>query len=328
MRHPIASLLSVLFLAGLARAATPATADQPFALAPLTAAQVTAASPCFTVDGKPVTPLAKLPGQLTDLAVLRLWPEAAPGQSGDDLAKDIPTLTVLVPPTGRATGAAVIVLPGGGYDHLSAREGLQGARWLAANGITAFILKYRYGPKYHHPVELGDAQRAIRLVRAHAVVWGLDPHRLGILGFSAGGHLASTAATHFDTGNPMSRDPVENASSRPDLHILLYPVITFTDEPNVHPGSRRMLLGTSASRDDAEALSNDTQVTADTPPAFVVHSITDTTVTVQNSDRYVAALQVHNVPYAYLRGQYGKHGFGVTDDWSGAALAWLRARGF
>ena len=323
-----ASFLPALLIVAALRAAPPATADQPFALVPVTAEQIGAASAFFTVDGKPVAPLAKPPAQLTDLAVLQLWPETAPGQDGNDPAVDVPTLTVFLPAPGQATGSAVIVLPGGGYGHLSAREGLQGARWLAAHGITAFILKYRYGAKYHHPIELGDAQRAIRLVRIHAAAWGLDPHRLGLLGFSAGGHLASTAATHFDTGNPLARDPVENVSSRPDLHLLLYPVITFVDEPNVHKDSRRMLLGSTPSRDDAESLSNDTQVTADTPPAFVVHSIADRTVPVQNSDRYVAALQAHDVPYAYLRGQYGKHGFGVTDDWAPAALAWLRSRGF
>ncbi len=324
----LASFLPALLVVLVCRAAAPATADHPFALAPVTPEQIAAASPFFTIDGQPVTPAPAAPAQLSDLAVLKLWPAAAPDQAGGDPAKDLPTLTVLLPATGHASGASIVVLPGGGYSHLSAREGLQAARWLAANGITAFILKYRYGPTYHHPVELGDAQRAIRYVRAHAVAWGLDPHRVGILGFSAGGHLASTAATHFDTGNPLARDPIENASSRPDLQVLLYPVITFVDEPNVHKDSRRMLLGNSAARADAELLSNENQVTADTPPAFVMHSITDETVTVQNSDHYVAALQAHDVPYAYLRGRYGKHGVGVTDDWSGAALAWLRARGF
>lgn len=328
MRASLASFFPALLVVVACHAASPATADHPFALAAVTPEQIAAASPFFTIDGKPVTPQPSAPAQLTDLAVLRLWPGAAPEQDGDDPAKDIPTLTVLLPPTDHATGACMIVFPGGGYSHLSAREGLQAARWLAANGITAFILKYRLGPKYHHPAELDDAQRAIRYVRAHAAAWGLDPHRVGILGFSAGGHLASTAATHFDTGNILARDPVENASSRPDLHILIYPVITFIDEPNVHQDSRRMLLGSSASREDAESLSNETQVTKDTPPAFVMHSIEDHGVTVQNSDRYVAALQAHDVPYAYLRGNYGGHGTGVTDAWAPAALGWLRSRGF
>ena len=324
----LAGFLAFFVAAVSCPAATPPPDAPPSALAPLTPEQIAAASPFFTIDGRPVRPLATAPTPLVDFAVFQLWPDAAPGQDGTDAAKDIPTLTAVLPPAGHATGSAVIVCPGGSYSHLSAREGLTGARWLAANGIAAFILKYRYGPKYHHPVELGDVQRAIRSVRAHAAAWGLDPHRIGLLGYSAGGHLASTAATHFDSGNPLARDPVENVGSRPDLQILVYPVITLTDEPNVHQESRRMLLGSQPSRADAASLSNDTQVTADTPPAFVAHSIADHGVTVQNSDRYVAALQAHDVPYAYLRGQYGGHGAAFVDAWSAAALAWLRTRGF
>jgi acetyl esterase/lipase len=308
--------------------AEPATSDHPFATAPLTLPQINSASPFFTVDGKPVTPLAQPPAQLADLQVLRLWSGAAPLQKGEDPAKDIPTLTVFVPPTGKANGAAMIVFPGGAYSHLSPREGLPAARWLAGNGITTFILKYRLGKKYQHPAELDDAQRAIRYVRAQAANWGLDPQRVGIIGFSAGGHLACMAATHFDAGAADSADPIERASSRPDLHLLLYPVVTLSDEANVHQPSRAWLVGDKPTAETLEFLSGEKQVTRDTPPAFVVHSTGDTTVPPANSDRYVAALEAQGVPLVYLRGPIGKHGFGITEDWSGPALAWLRIHKF
>ena len=189
-------------------------AEAPFALVPLTPAQINAASPFFLVDGRTAPLLAAPPARLEDLQVLRLWPGEAPLQAGDDPKVDVPTLTVFLPPAGKASGAAMVIMPGGGYDHLSPREGLPTAQWLASNGITAFILKSRVGPKYHHPAEMNDAQRAIRYVRANAAAWGLDPGRLGIIGFSAGGHLASTAATHYDAGNPGSADPVDRKSTR------------------------------------------------------------------------------------------------------------------
>lgn len=320
----LASIISAARLGG----AEPATLDAPFALAPLTLAQINAASPFFTIDGQPVTPLAQPPARLTDLAVLRLWPAAAPLQKGDDPAKDIPTLTVFLPPTGKATGSAVIVFPGGAYSHLSPREGLPAARWLAANGITAFILKYRLGTKYQHPAEMNDAHRAIRYVRANAPAWGLDPQRVGIIGFSAGGHLASTVATHFGAGDPLSGDSIERVSSRPDLHLLLYPVVTLTEEEIVHKGSRQQLVGATPKPEVLEFLSSEKQVTKDTPPAFIVHSAGDTSVPPANSDRYVAALTKHNVPFVYLRAPIGKHGFGITDDWSSAGMAWLRIQKF
>jgi acetyl esterase/lipase len=190
------------------------------------------------------------------------------------------------------------------------------------------VLKYRLGPKYHYPAEFDDVERALRYVRANAVAWSLDPKRIGIMGFSAGGHLASTAATHATTGDPKSDDPIERVSSRPDLQVLLYPVITFTDEPNVHKGSRTNLLGPSPSPDLVLLLSNEKQVTADTPPAFLVHSTADRTVPVANSDAYAAALMKLNLPVVYLRGNYGGHGFGLTPAWSGQCIAWLRTQKF
>jgi acetyl esterase/lipase len=306
----------------------PATAAAPFASVALTPAQINAASRFFTIDGKPPTLLATPPARLEDLQVLRLWSGQAPLQQGDDLATDVPTLTVFLPPTGKATGAVMIVFPGGAYSHLSPREGLPAAQWLASNGITAFILKSRLGMKYHHPAELDDAQRAIRYVRANAPAWGLDPMRVGIIGFSAGGHLASTAATHFDAGDLQSADPIERVSSRPDLHILLYPVVSLADEKLVHKPSRTWLVGSTPAPELLELLSNDRQVTKDTPPAFVVHSTGDTTVPVANSDQYVAALEKNNISFVYLRAPIGKHGFGITSDWSGPAMAWLHIQKF
>jgi len=307
----------------------PATADAPFALVSVTLAQINASSPYFLVDGKTAELLAVAPARLADLQVLRLWPGRAPEQIGDNPDVDVPTLTVFLPPTGKATGAVMVVIPGGGYDHVSPREGIPAGQWLAKNGITAFVLKYRVSrSNYHYPAEIDDGVRAVRYVRANAPAWGLDPNRIGIIGFSTGGHLASTIATHFDAGKPDSPDPIERVSSRPDLHILLYPVVTLADEPLVEKGSRNSLLGPNPSPELEELLSNDRQVTQDTPPAFVVASTQDTTVPVANSDHYTDALAKNKVPYVYIRQPMGGHGFGVTDAWSGQAMAWLRTRKF
>lgn len=325
MRH---RLLALLVLVPAAFAAEPATSDSPAALQTLTPAQINAASRFFLLEAKTPPLLATPPAKLEDTQVLRLWPKEAPLQNGDDPAVDIPTLTVFLPPTGKATGSAMVVMPGGAYSHLSPREGLPAAHWLASNGITVFILKSRLGPKYHAPAEGLDALRAIRYVRASAPAWGLDPQRVGIIGFSAGGHLASTAATHFDAGQASSADPIERASARPDLHILLYPVVSLIDEAIVHKGSRTMLVGNTPKREELEDLSNDRHVGPETPPAFVVHSTGDKSVPAANSDGYVAALQKNNIPFVYLRANIGGHGFGITDDWSGAAMAWLKSRKF
>ncbi|HSB27418.1 MAG TPA: alpha/beta hydrolase fold domain-containing protein, partial [Pyrinomonadaceae bacterium] len=177
--------------------------------------------------------------QTLSTQVIKLWPNGAPGALGSDV-DDIPTLTPFLP-TGKATGAAVVVCPGGGYTHLADHEGRPVAEWLNSIGITAFVLKYRIGPKYHHPAPLQDAARAIRTVRARASEWHLDPQRVGILGFSAGGHVASTIGTHFDSGNPTADDPIERVSSRPDLLVLIYPVITMGDF--THAGSKKQLIG-------------------------------------------------------------------------------------
>jgi len=265
---------------------------------------------------------------LQNLQSFRLWTGDAPlAQGQEDI--DIPSMQAFVPAEGKATGAAMVIFPGGGYQHLSmVNEGSTIGKWLADNGITAFVVKYRLGMKYHHPAEMLDAQRAIRLVRTYAPTWSLDPHRIGVIGFSAGGHLASTVATHFDAGKPDAADVIERASSRPDLHILLYPVITFTDEAIMHKGSRDFLLGANPPDELKLLLSSEKQVTTDTPPAFIVHSVTDRTVPIANSDAYVAALEKANVPVVYLRGPYGGHGFGLTDAWNAQCIAWLRTRKF
>jgi acetyl esterase/lipase len=179
----------------------------------------------------------------TDHQVIILWPGGAPGAKGNDPEHDIPTLTAWLAKPEAATGAAVVVCPGGGYGMLANdHEGRQVAEWLNTLGVSAFVLQYRLGPRYHHSGMLQDAGRAIRTVRALGRKWGVDPHRIAILGFSAGGHLASTAGTHFDSGKLDAEDPVERVSSRPDRLILVYPVIALAT-PYGHSGSKKNLLG-------------------------------------------------------------------------------------
>ncbi|HLH16284.1 MAG TPA: alpha/beta hydrolase [Bryobacteraceae bacterium] len=226
-----------------------------------------------------------------------------------------------------------MVCPGGGYSHLAMdHEGDQVARWLNSLGVAAFVLKYRLGPKYHHPVELGDAQRAIRTVRARAEAYRVMPDRVGIMGFSAGGHLASTAATHFDGGNAMAADPIDRASSRPDFAVLCYPVISFTT-PYVHRGSLRALLGDTPDPKLVENLSNELQVTAQTPPTFLFHTSDDPVVPVENSILFYQALRKAGVPAELHVYEHGPHGVGLaaTDatlgTWPARLADWLRVRG-
>jgi acetyl esterase/lipase len=234
---------------------------------------------------------------------------------------------VYLPEADVATGSAIVVCPGGGYGGLAPHEAGVVGKWLAQNGIAAFVLRYRLGPRYHHPVELGDAQRAIRFVRARAAEWRIDPHRIGIIGFSAGGHLASSAATHFDGGDAGSDDLIERVSSRPDVQIVIYPVITLSG-PDAHAGSRRNLLGENPDPALVELLSNQKQVTPQTPPAFVVHSTTDTVVPISNSDEYVKALRAAGVTCEYVRLESGAHGFGLTPAWTMRCIEWLRTQKF
>lgn len=267
-------------------------------------------------------------------SAIPLWANGAPGALGNK-PEDQPLLTPYLPPEGRANGTAVVIFPGGGYRGLSMeKEGSDIANWLAGNGVTAFVVRYRLGPVYHHPVMLGDAQRAIRIVRSRASEWGVDPRRLGIIGFSAGGHLASTAGTHYDAGAASSGDAIERASSRPDFMLLLYPVITMARDSFVHRGSRTNLLGADPSPELVRLLSNELQVTRDTPPTFLVHSTDDKTVPVENSLLFYQALRTAGVPAEMHVFEYGGHGYGLapTDPvlgaWATLGESWMRRHGW
>jgi acetyl esterase/lipase len=272
---------------------------------------------------------------------LTLWPNGSPGARGTDPDKDVPTLTVWRPRPEVATGSAVVVCPGGGYGMLAMdHEGKQVAEWLNSMGITAFMLKYRLGPRYHHPAMLQDAGRAIRTVRANAERWRLDPHRIAILGFSAGGHLASTAGTHFDAGRVDSDDPIDRVSSRPDRMILVYPVIALAT-PYGHKGSLRNLLGDNPSQELIESLSNERQVTKQTPPTFIAHTNADQGVPAENALLFTLALRKAGVPVELHLFERGVHGLGLGDGWAGRIPAepsfkawpklcetWLKNQGF
>lgn len=267
-----------------------------------------------------------------------LWPGGAPGALGDK-PQDKPTLTRFSPEPGKACGTAVVICPGGGYGGLAEHEGKGYAEFLARNGVEGIVLKYRLGSHgYRHPVMWGDAQRAIRLVRANAAGWGIDPARVGIMGSSAGGHLASTAIVHFDAGKPDAQDPVEKQSSRPDFGILCYAVISMRDGVT-HSGSRRNLLGNDPSPDLVAWLSSDEQVTAKTPPCFVWSTGEDTAVPPENSLRFVTALQREKVPYDFHIFRKGPHGIGLgakpgadgassAHPWAADLLFWLRQNGW
>jgi acetyl esterase/lipase len=270
---------------------------------------------------------------LQEPQTIPLWEEGAPGALGN-AAEDIPTLTIYMPPNTTGPMTAVIVAPGGGYRALSMnKEGRAPANYLNALGIAAFVLKYRLGPKYHHPIELGDMQRAIRTLRARADQWHLDRARIGVMGFSAGGHLASTASTHFDGGHASAGDAIERASSRPDFAILGYPVITLT-EPWTHQGSKTNLLGETPDSALARHLSTETQVNAETPPTFLFHTNADTAVPVENSVYYFLALRKAGVPAEMHIFKDGAHGAGMPmqdqalSEWPKVLANWLRASGF
>jgi len=261
-----------------------------------------------------------------------LWPNGAPGAQGNEEI-DQPSLAPYIVPAGRGTGAAVVVCPGGGYRNLAMdHEGDQIAKWLNSLGVSAFVLKYRLGPKYHHPVELGDAQRALRTVRYKAAEYRVLPGRVGIMGFSAGGHLASTAGTHFDAGNAAAADPIDRIGSRPDFLVLGYPVISFTT-PYTHKGSLENLLGANPDPKLVESLSNELQVTAQTPPTFLFHTTADAAVPVENSVLFYLALRKAGVPAEMHIYEHGPHGVGLahTDEalssWPARLADWLRGRG-
>ena len=266
-----------------------------------------------------------------------VWPGAPPGlHTVPPGAERSPRLTPFpaapaAPAASAAPRAAMIVCPGGGYQRHAPHEGEPVARWLNTLGVTAFVLEYRLAP-YRHPYPLLDAQRAIRTVRHHAARWNLDPQRIGILGFSAGGHLAACASTRHDPGDPASDDPVERVGCRPDALVLCYPVISFG--PHGHRGSMVNLLGEDPPEELRRSLSTELQVTAGTPPAFLWHTAEDAGVPVENSLLFAGALSRHDVPFELHVFPHGRHGLGLAEAephvsaWTRLCSAWLAQVGF
>lgn len=273
--------------------------------------------------------------QAAEIAPMPLWPDGAPGALGK-AEKDIPTLTAFLPAAEKASGAAMVICPGGGYGGLAPHEGKDYALWLNEHGVAGFVLKYRLGSSgYRHPRMLEDAARAVRLVRSRAVEWMLDSRRIGIMGSSAGGHLASTLLTHFDAGKADAADPIERQSSRPDLGILCYPVISMG--ANTHQGSRKNLLGENPSPELIQLLSNELQVTKETPPCFLWHTVEDRAVKLEGVLDFAGALQRAGVPFDLHVYQKGQHGLGLGSHdydpakwhpWTRDCIFWLKAQGF
>jgi acetyl esterase/lipase len=269
--------------------------------------------------------------------VVLLWPNGAPGALGDK-DEDKPSLTFYPAPKDKANGAAVVICPGGGYVvHAWEKEGTKFAEWFNSIGVSAYVLKYRLGSwdhkRYQHPTMWQDGTRAMRYVRSRAKEWGLNPEHIGIMGFSAGGHLASTVGTHFDAGNPDSSDPIEKVSSRPSFLILAYPVISFTT-PYTHRFTRGVLIGDNPDPALANYLSSELQVTTFTPPTFLVHADDDNGVPPENSILFYLALKKANVPAEMHIFNKGGHGFGIAADkpelaiWTDNLKNWLKSEGF
>jgi acetyl esterase/lipase len=263
-----------------------------------------------------------------------LWPKGAPGAKGDG-PEDKPRITPYLP-AGDGPFACIVVCPGGGYGGRAPHEGAPIAKWLNSIGVAGVVLDYRVKP-YRHPVELGDAQRAIRVVRARAAEWKIDPKRVGILGFSAGGHLAASAATIFDAGKPDAEDPIDRLSCRPDAAVLCYPVISSGEFG--HKGSFVNLLGPDADPKLREELSLETRVTPQTPPTFLWHTSDDAGVPVENSLLFAMALHKNKVPFALHVFPHGPHGVGLADgdrgakapearQWPALCAEWLKQLGF
>jgi acetyl esterase/lipase len=274
--------------------------------------------------------------------VVPIWPEGVPGavasptpettDAGIVANVHVPTLTVYPAPDEKATGTAVVVCPGGGYTRLAVdKEGVAVARWLNGLGVTAFVLRYRL-KEYGHPAPLRDVLRALRLVRSDAAKWKVDPARIGVLGFSAGGHLASSAATLFDAPEGRTGAPLDAVSARPDFAVLVYPVISLKP-PYYHSGSRVSLLGENPSAELVDHMSTDLQVTPRTPPTFLVHGGTDKSVAPENSVLFYSALRRAGVPAELHLYQEGPHGFGLNpgfgpiSDWPARCAEWLKVRG-
>ncbi len=277
-----------------------------------------------------------------DGTVIPLWPEGVPGakpglgpeKNADGHIANVsaPTLTVFAPAVDRPTGTAVIVCPGGAYQFLSNdREGVQYARWLGTLGVTAFVLKSRL-QEFGHPAPLQDVLRAVRLVRSRAAEFGVDPARLGVMGSSAGGHLAASSGTLFDHAASRTGAPIDTVSARPDFLILMYPVITMED-PYAHAGSRTALLGAKPAPGLLDLMCLEKQVTAATPPTLLIHTQEDKSVPIENSLRFFQALTRAGVPAEFYAFEHGSHGmgmkpeFGTASNWPKRAEEWLRDRG-
>jgi acetyl esterase/lipase len=265
---------------------------------------------------------------------LPLWEGKAPGALGET-PKDIPTLTPFLPEKPAAARAAMVICPGGGYGGLADHEGSHYAKFLNEHGIAAFVLKYRLGSSgYRHPIMLNDAARAVRMVRARATEWNIDPTKVGIMGSSAGGHLTSTLLSHFDAGNAEAADPIDRQSSRPDLGVLCYAVITMGEF--THKGSKKNLLGDNPSEELVTLLSSELQVKADTPPCFIWHTWDDGVVPVENSMLFASALRKNKVPFDFHVYQKGAHGMGLgtkgdpekSHPWTRDLVFWLKAQGW
>jgi len=260
-------------------------------------------------------------------STIPLWDHAAP-YAAKGHEDEMPHLIPFIQP---GSESAVIICPGGGYGFLADHEGAPIAELLNRAGISAFVLKYRVAP-HQHPAPMTDGQRAIRYVRAHAEQYGIQPSKIAVLGFSAGGHLTATLGTLYDEGQPDHEDPIERESSRPDRVILCYPVITM--ESYGHAGSRENLLGPDVSAEQIKAFSAEQQVKADAPEAFIWHTSDDQAVPVENSLRYALALGAHGIPYDLHVFEKGSHGLGLAEDdhavraWSDLCLTWLKNQGW
>ena len=264
---------------------------------------------------------------------VELWEGRVPHAQGN-AAKDRPFLEAYLPKPEMAVGTGIVIFPGGGYGALAkGHEGKQIAQWLQSLGIAAFVCDYRHqGKGYGHPAPLTDAQRAIRMVRHRAAGWNLQPNQIGAMGFSAGGHLASAAATHFDGGNPSAADPVERTSSRPDFLVLGYPLIAL-GQPFTHSRSQRNLLGETPDAELLEKLSSEKQVSPETPPVFLWHTGEDKGVVSEHSIAFYQALRKANVPVELHIYERGRHGLGLARsvpavaDWTTRCTEWMRNQG-
>lgn len=279
---------------------------------------------------------------------LRLWQGTVPGSEGYDQQEvfdprevgngwvtgvNLPTLTITHPSADNRSGTGVVICPGGGYGGLSIeKEGHALAAWFVERGVVAGVLKYRHGGGQHqHPVPLDDAQRAMRIMRTHAKEWQLDLEKIGIAGFSAGGHLASSVGTHYDEGDAAATDPIERASCRANFTVLIYPVITM-QAGLTHQGSRNNFLGKQPTEEMVDLFSNELQVTTETGPSFLVHAADDEAVPVENSLLFYQALLKKKVPVEMHLYETGGHGFGFyrrdlpVDCWPELLEGWLKGR--